>query len=157
MFVFYFGILADITPPVGLAAFAAAALAKSDPIETGIPGFIYDIRTAILPFMFIFNSNMLLLGIDSFAMAFYIFVMTTVGMFAFASATQGWFVTRNRWFDIPLLLLVTAIMFRPGFFAGLAGVSNKNWMYLVGLALYGVIFAWQKMRSGMAPAASLNA
>jgi TRAP transporter 4TM/12TM fusion protein len=157
MFVFYFGILADITPPVGLAAFAAAAIAKSDPIETGIQGFIYDIRTAILPFMFIFNSNMLLLGVDSFAMAFYIFVMTTVGMFAFASATQGWFVIRNRWFDIPLLLLVTAIMFRPGFFAGLVGVANKNWMYLIGLALYGVIFAWQKMRSGLAPAASVNA
>ncbi|HXV22611.1 MAG TPA: TRAP transporter permease [Desulfuromonadales bacterium] len=157
MFVFYFGILADITPPVGLAAFAAAAIAKSDPIETGIQGFIYDIRTAILPFMFIFNTNMLLLGVDSFAMAFYIFVMTTVGMFAFASATQGWFVTRNRWFDIPLLLLVTAIMFRPGFFAGLVGVANKNWMYLIGLALYGVIFAWQKMRAGMAPAASVNA
>jgi hypothetical protein len=66
-------------------------------------------------------------------------------------------VIRNRWFDIPLLLLVTAIMFRPGFFAGLVGVANKNWMYLAGMALYGVIFAWQKMRGGMSPAMPVNA
>ncbi|HKJ94266.1 MAG TPA: TRAP transporter permease, partial [Gammaproteobacteria bacterium] len=56
MFVFYFGILADDTPPVGLAAYAAAAISGADPIRTGVQGFIYDIRTAILPFMFIFNN-----------------------------------------------------------------------------------------------------
>ncbi|MDH5530343.1 MAG: TRAP transporter permease, partial [Paracoccaceae bacterium] len=55
LFVFYFGILADDTPPVGLAAFAAAAISGGDPIKTGIQGFTYDIRTALLPFMFIFN------------------------------------------------------------------------------------------------------
>jgi len=158
MFVFYFGILADITPPVGLAAFAAAAIAKSDPVETGIQGFIYDIRTAILPFMFIFNTNMLLIGVNSITMALYIFVMTTVGMFAFASATQGWFVIRNRWFDIPLLLLVTAIMFRPGFFANLLGLDQqyKNWIYLLGLLLYSFVFAWQKLRSKTAPPTALT-
>ena len=65
LFVFYFGLLADDTPPVGLAAYAAAAIAKSDPIKTGIQGFIYDLRTAILPFMFIFNTQLLMIGIDS--------------------------------------------------------------------------------------------
>ncbi|MGB6010401.1 MAG: TRAP transporter permease, partial [Desulfobacterales bacterium] len=60
LFCFYFGILADDTPPVGLAAYAAAAIAKSPPIATGIQGFMYDIRTAILPFMFIFNSDLIL-------------------------------------------------------------------------------------------------
>ena len=60
LFVFYFGILADDTPPVGLAAFAAAAISKGDPIKTGIQGFSYDIMTAILPFMFIFNTDILL-------------------------------------------------------------------------------------------------
>ncbi|MEL0611479.1 hypothetical protein, partial [Vibrio echinoideorum] len=61
----YFGILADDTPPVVLSAFAAAAISKSDPIRTGIQGFTYDIRTAILPYMFIFNTQLLLMGIDS--------------------------------------------------------------------------------------------
>ena len=79
LFVFYFGILADDTPPVGLAAYAAAAIAKSDPIKTGLQGFAYDIRTAVLPFMFIFNTDMLLIGIDSFPLAIYIFVMTCIG------------------------------------------------------------------------------
>jgi TRAP-type uncharacterized transport system fused permease subunit len=65
LFCFYFGILADDTPPVGLAAYAAAAIAKSPPIPTGLQGFMYDIRTAILPFMFIFNSDLILHNINS--------------------------------------------------------------------------------------------
>ena len=62
MFVFYFGILADDTPPVGLAAYAAAAISKGDPIRTGIQGFIYDMRTAVLPFIFIFNTRNKVMG-----------------------------------------------------------------------------------------------
>ena len=59
LFVFYFGILADDTPPVGLAAYAAAAISRGDPIKTGVQGFSYDIRTALLPFLFIFNTDLL--------------------------------------------------------------------------------------------------
>jgi TRAP-type uncharacterized transport system fused permease subunit len=146
LFVFYFGILADDTPPVGLAAYAASAIAKSDPIATGIQGFMYDIRTAVLPFMFIFNTDMLLIGIDSFPLAIYIFGMTCVGMFAFASATQGWFIIRTRWYEIPLLLGVALIMFRPGFFAHYVGIDNHYLSYLVGLALWGAIYAMQRLR-----------
>jgi len=146
LFVFYFGILADDTPPVGLAAYAASAIAKSDPIPTGLQGFMYDIRTAILPFMFIFNTDMLLIGVDGIGLSLYIFGMTCVGMFAFASATQGWFLVRTRWYEIILLLGVALIMFRPGFFAGFVGISNHYLSYLVGLALWGGIFALQKMR-----------
>ncbi len=146
LFVFYFGILADDTPPVGLAAYAAAAIAKSDPIKTGLQGFMYDIRTAVLPFMFIFNTDMLLIGVDSFPLAIYIFAMTCVGMFAFGSATQGWFIARTRWYEIPLLLGVAAIMFRPGFFAHFVGIDNHYLSYLVGLALWGAIYATQRLR-----------
>ena len=92
LFCFYFGILADDTPPVGLAAYAAAAIAKSPPIATGLQGFMYDIRTAILPFMFIFNSDLILHNINSWPQGLLIFAMACVGNFAFASATQGWFV-----------------------------------------------------------------
>jgi len=146
LFVFYFGILADDTPPVGLAAYAASAIAKSDPIATGLQGFMYDIRTAVLPFMFIFNTDMLLIGIDSFPLAIYIFAMTCVGMFAFGSATQGWFLTRTRWYEIPLLLGVALIMFRPGFFAHYVGIENHYLSYLVGLTLWGAIYAMQRIR-----------
>jgi TRAP transporter 4TM/12TM fusion protein len=101
LFCFYFGILADDTPPVGLAAYAAAAIAKSPPIATGIQGFMYDIRTAILPFMFIFNSDLILHNVNSWAQGILIFVMACFGNFAFASATQGWFVARNKIWEVP--------------------------------------------------------
>ncbi|MBW2477389.1 MAG: TRAP transporter permease [Deltaproteobacteria bacterium] len=146
LFCFYFGILADDTPPVGLAAYAASAIAKSDPIPTGVQGFLYDIRTAILPFMFVFNTDILLWNINSWWLALLIFAMTCAGSFCFAGATQGWFVNRNRWYEVPLLLGVTALMFRPGFFAELLHIENKYWIYPVGLVLMGTVFAIQKLR-----------
>jgi len=115
MFVFYFGILADDTPPVGLAAYAAAAIARSEPIRTGVQGFIYDIRTAILPFMFIFNNELLLIGVHSFWHFLLVFSSALVAMMAFASGTQGFFVTRCRWYETAALLLVAFTLFRPGF------------------------------------------
>ena len=65
LFCLYFGILADDTPPVGLAAYAGAAIAKANPISVGVQGFLYDIRTAIIPVFFLFNSDILLIGIES--------------------------------------------------------------------------------------------
>lgn len=115
MFVFYFGILADDTPPVGLAAFAAAAIAKSDPIKTGIQGFMYDIRTGILPFMFIFNTQLLLIGIGSVFELLVVIVSATAGMLLFAAATQGYWLTRSRRWESAALLLITFTLFRPGF------------------------------------------
>ncbi|MCB1927947.1 MAG: TRAP transporter permease [Rhodocyclaceae bacterium] len=115
MFVFYFGILADDTPPVGLAAFAAAAIAKADPIKTGIQGFMYDIRTAILPFMFIFNTQLLLIGIDGWFELVVVIFGALVGMLLFAAATQGYWLTRSRLWESAALLLVTFTFFRPGY------------------------------------------
>ena len=115
MFVFYFGILADDTPPVGLAAFAAAAISKSDPIKTGIQGFMYDIRTAILPFLFIFNTQLLLIGIGSWYELLTVIVSATVAMLLFAAATQGYWLVKNRIWESLALLLVAFTLFRPGF------------------------------------------
>lgn len=150
LFVFYFGILADDTPPVGLAAYAAAAIGKADPIKTGLQGFMYDIRTAILPFMFIFNTDILLLGVDNIFLAFYIFAMTCVGAFAFAAATQGWFAQKNSWYDGILLLMVAAVMFRPEFFSRYVGIPNHYYVYLIGVAMFSAIYMFQKMRGSSA-------
>lgn len=148
LFCFYFGILADDTPPVGLAAYAAAAIAKSPPIATGLQGFMYDIRTAILPFMFIFNTELILHNIYSWPQGILIFVMTCIGNFAFASATQGWFVARNKFWEIPLFLSVTFILMQPQRIAEWVGISHEQryYAYLIGLALFGVIFVLQRMR-----------
>ncbi|MCB1724768.1 MAG: TRAP transporter permease [Gammaproteobacteria bacterium] len=115
MFVFYFGILADDTPPVGLAAFAAAAIAKADPIKTGIQGFMYDIRTAILPFLFIFNTELLLIGIDNVFHLIGVIISATAAMLLFAAATQGYWLVKSRLWESLALLLVAFTLFRPGF------------------------------------------
>jgi TRAP transporter 4TM/12TM fusion protein len=114
LFVFYFGILADDTPPVGLAAFAAAAISGGDPIRTGIQGFAYDIRTALLPFLFIFNTELLLINVSA-AKAVFVFAVAVVAMMLFAAATQGYFFARSRWWESAALLLVAFTLFRPGY------------------------------------------
>ncbi|HIP11694.1 MAG TPA: TRAP transporter fused permease subunit [Arcobacter sp.] len=115
LFVFYFGILADDTPPVGLAAFAAAAISKGDPIKTGIQGFTYDIRTALLPFMFIFNTQLLMIGIDNVFDFVAVVISAIIGMLLFAAATQGFWFIRNKWWETVLLLALTFVIFRPGY------------------------------------------
>ncbi|MFC0267641.1 TRAP transporter permease [Kushneria aurantia] len=114
LFVFYFGIMADVTPPVGLASFAAAAISGADPIRTGFQAFWYSLRTAALPFLFIFNTDLLLIGVDWWH-GILIFVVATVAMLIFAAATQGWFIDRNRWYETIALLLIAFTLFRPGF------------------------------------------
>ncbi len=114
MFVFYFGILADDTPPVGLAAFAAAAISKGDPIRTGIIGFSYDVRTAILPFLFIFNTDLLLIDV-SFFQAVLVFVIAVIAMMLFAAVTQNWFLTKSRLWENAALLLIAFTLFNPGY------------------------------------------
>ena len=114
LFVFYFGILADDTPPVGLAAYAAAAISKGDPIRTGIQGFSYDIRTAILPFMFIFNTSILLIDVTLIE-GIIVFLTMTVGMLAFCSATQRFIFTKTQFWEVLILLIVAFTFFRPDF------------------------------------------
>ena len=114
LFVFYFGIMADVTPPVGLASFAAAAVSKGDPIKTGLVAFFYSLRTAALPFLFIFNTDLLLIDVG-FAHGVLIFVVATVAMLIFAAATQGFFLVKSRWYESLLLLLIAFSLFRPGF------------------------------------------
>jgi TRAP transporter 4TM/12TM fusion protein len=115
LFVFYFGLMADVTPPVGLASYAAAGIARSDPIRTGFTAFGYSARTAILPFMFIFNTQLLLIGIENTFQMMLTIVTATIASMAFAAATQGWFVTRNKAIEVVVLLLVTFSLFRPGY------------------------------------------
>ncbi|WP_138471043.1 TRAP transporter permease [Poseidonocella sp. HB161398] len=114
MFVFYFGILADDTPPVGLAAYAAAAISRGDPIKTGLVGFSYDIRTALLPFLFIFNTDLLLIDVGFFH-AILVFCVSLVAMLLFAAATQGYFIAKSRLWETAAILLVVFTLFRPGF------------------------------------------
>ena len=113
LFVFYFGIMADITPPVGLAAFAAAAISREDPIKTGVQGAIYSLRTAILPFAFIFNPAMLLIGFDTWWDAVIAVTASLIAVLVFAAGTMNWFVTRSRIWESAILLLACFTLLRP--------------------------------------------
>ncbi|MBW1776684.1 MAG: TRAP transporter permease [Deltaproteobacteria bacterium] len=115
MFVFYFGILADDTPPVGLAAFAASGTSGGDPIRTGIQGFSSDIRTAVLPFLFIFNNELLMIGIGTWFHFIIVVVAAIIAMLMFAAATRGFWLTKSRIWESVALLLVTFTLLRPGF------------------------------------------
>ncbi|WP_110649127.1 TRAP transporter permease [Salinicola peritrichatus] len=125
LFVFYFGIMADVTPPVGLASFAAAAISGADPIRTGFQAFYYSLRTAALPFLFIFNTDLLLINVD-WVHGVIIFVVATVAMLIFAAATQGFMLVRNRWYESVLLLLVAFTLFRPGFWMDMVDAPYED-------------------------------
>jgi len=148
LFCFYFGILADDTPPVGLAAYAAAAIADSEPIPTGIQGFLYDIRTSVIAFMFVFNSELILHNINSWPQALLIFGMALIGMSAFESFAQGWCFTKNKWYDIPFFLGAAFILFNPGAVAPILNVdpANKYFIFPLGILIFATVIFIQKMR-----------
>jgi len=113
LFVFYFGLMADDTPPVCLAAYAASAISRADPLKTGVQAFTYDMRTAILPFIFIFNPQLLLINVDNWWHIITIFFIGLVAILCFSSATQGWMLVRLRWYEILGLILITWMLFLP--------------------------------------------
>ena len=120
LFVFYFGIMADVTPPVGLASFAAAAVSGGDPIRTGFTAFFYSMRTVALPFLFIYNPTLILYGVDLGTMAgvlqaIFVFIVATIAMLLFAAATQGYFLAPSKKWESAALLLVAFTLFVPGF------------------------------------------
>lgn len=148
LFCFYFGILADDTPPVGLAAYAASAIAESEPIPTGIQGFLYDIRTSVIAFMFVFNPDLILHNITNWPQSLLIFGMALIGMAAFENFAQGWFLTKNKIYEIPFFLCASFILFHPGAIASLFQIDQamKYYFFPAGLAIYGIVFILQKLR-----------
>ena len=113
LFVFYFGILADVTPPVGLASYAAAAISGDDPNATGWQATWYSLRTTVLPFVFIFNPQILLIGLGSWVDVVLVCVTGVAASLLFAAATMKWFRTRCTWPEVAMLLLATFLFFRP--------------------------------------------
>lgn len=126
MFVFYFGIMADVTPPVGLASFAAAAISGADPIRTGIQAFAYSLRTAVLPFFFIFNTELIMEGVDTIWHGAWVFFYATVAILIFSAGVQGYFITRNRFYETIMLLLVAVTFFVPQMWIDILYPSYKE-------------------------------
>ena len=161
LFVFYFGILADVTPPVGLAAYAAAGIAKADPMKTGVIGFIYNIRTALLPFMFFFNPELLLIsGIDASNPSdpigwvwitnpidiAVIFITAFIGMIAFSCATMGYFLTKTNILERVLFMTIVPFMFLPKIMESNLSLGDHHISYLIGIGIFAVLYLIQKAR-----------
>lgn len=161
LFVFYFGILADVTPPVGLAAYAAAGIAKADPMKTGVIGFIYNIRTALLPFMFFFNPELLLIsGIDAsnpndpigwvwitnpIDIAV-IFITAFIGMIAFSCSTMGYFLTKTNILERVLFMTIVPFMFLPKIMESNLSLGDHHLSYLIGIGIFAILYLIQKAR-----------
>ncbi len=114
LFVFYFGIMADVTPPVGLASFAAAAVSGGDAIKTGFIAFFYSLRTVALPFVFIFNTDLLLIDV-TWTQGILVAISATIAILVFTAGTMGYFLTKSRIYESVLLIVVAFALFRPDF------------------------------------------
>ena len=115
LFVFYFGLMADVTPPVGLASYAAAAISGGDPLKTGVQALWYSLRTGILPIVFLFNHELLLIGVENFWHAIVVIITSLVGILVFTAATQGWFINKLRWYEVIIFLFISLSFLAPEF------------------------------------------
>ena len=107
--------MADVTPPVGLASYAAAGISGGDPLKTGVQAFWYSLRTAILPIVFLFNHELLLIGVENIWHALLVIITSIIGILVFTAATQAWFFNKMRWYEIVVFLLISLSFLRPGF------------------------------------------
>jgi len=115
LFVFYFGLMADVTPPVGLASYAAAAISGGDPLKTGVQAFWYSLRTGVLPIVFLFNHELLLIGIENIWHALLVILTSLIGILVFTAATQRWFFNKLRWYEIIIFLFISISLLSPDF------------------------------------------
>jgi hypothetical protein len=115
LFVFYFGLMADVTPPVGLASYAAAAISGGDPLRTGVQAFWYSLRTAILPIVFLFNHELLLIGVENIWHALLVIITSLIGILVFTAATQKWFFSKMRWYEVIIFLFISLSFLNPDF------------------------------------------
>ena len=121
-FVFYFGIVADITPPVALAAYAGSAIAKSDPMKTGINATKLAIAAFIVPYMFAMNPSMLLMDQGVLA-AVQVIITSCLGIFGIAAALEGYVVTRAPWWQRILLAAGGLCLIDPRLMTDLVGIA----------------------------------
>ncbi|MEN3010469.1 MAG: TRAP transporter permease [Candidatus Bipolaricaulaceae bacterium] len=132
MFVFYFGILADDTPPVGVCAYAAAGIARADPIKTGIQGFLFDISAFVIPFLFVYNPALLLYGeVDPVQLVLGV-ASGLAGVLALSVMKEGWLFTRANLLERLLMAAAAIILIMP------------SWtMDLIGFGTVAAVLLWQ--------------
>ena len=123
MFVFYFGVMADLTPPVALAAFAGAAIAKADPIKTGVQATKLAIAAVLIPYIFVYNPEMLMFGVREHPIEATIMVITAIiGIVAVAVGIEGYLLTFANWWERILGIVGGVLLCIPGTITDLIGL-----------------------------------
>ncbi len=123
MFVFYFGIVADITPPVALAAYAGSAIAKSNPMKTGVTATRLAITAFIVPYIFAFSPEMLIIGSDKPWYEIVLLVITALcGIYIVSAGMEGYLLRPMPWWQRILALAGGLCMIIPGISTDIAGV-----------------------------------
>ncbi|MEN6363795.1 MAG: TRAP transporter fused permease subunit, partial [Rectinema sp.] len=137
MFAFYFGVLADITPPVALAAFAGSAIAKSDPMKTAVQATKLGIAAFIIPYIFVYNPEMLLFGVADRPVMMVVMIITSIiGIVGLAAGVEGYLLTNMKWYE-----RIAAVV------GGLGMVTPALWDDLVGGALLVAVVLLQISKS----------
>jgi TRAP transporter 4TM/12TM fusion protein len=132
MFVFYFAALSAITPPVALAAFAAAGLSGSDPMKTGLTAVRLGLAAFIVPYMFVYGETLLLVGdVPHIILSV---VTSIIGIIGIAWAAEGWLLRHSYWYERAVLFIGALLMVNPGV------VSD-----VIGFAILAVVFLYQKL------------
>lgn len=122
MFAFYFGIIADVTPPVALAAFAGAGIAKANPMKTGINASKLAIAAFLVPYIFVMNPQMLLFNVT--AVKFILMLITSlIGIIAVASAVNGWLFTNVTWYERIIGFAGGLALIDPGAVTDVVGIG----------------------------------
>jgi len=132
-FVFYFAMMANVTPPVALAAFAAAGISGGDINKTGIQAFKMASAGFLIPYMFVLSPA--LLGLNSSMTQILLVAFTAlIGVIALASANEGWFITKSNWIQRLLMLGAALTLIKPG------GYTD-----LIGFAMFITVIVYQKL------------
>ncbi len=123
MFVFYFGIVADITPPVALAAYAGSAIAKSNPLKTGVTATRLAITAFIVPYIFAFSPEMLIIGSNAPWYEIVLLVITAIsGIFIISAGMEGYLIKDMPWWQRIIALASGLCMVIPGLTTDAVGV-----------------------------------
>ncbi|MEA3231232.1 MAG: TRAP transporter permease, partial [Thermodesulfobacteriota bacterium] len=145
LFVFYYGIVADDTPPVGLCAYAAAGIANSDPVKTGWKSFRLDLAAFTLPFMFIYNTKLLMID-TSWQELIYIVPMCILGMFCWSVFIQGHWKTKTYLIERFAFLGLAFLLVNPSDLS-FGGIEiNLHLVNGFAIAAMGSIYMWQRAR-----------
>jgi len=134
-FVFYFGIVADLTPPVALAAYAGAAIGQANPMKTALTATKLAIAAFIVPYVFALSPVMLFIDVESVGQVILIVITSLIGIFGVSAALEGFIVTKMN----PVERVLSA-------FGGLLLIDPGVVTDVIGVALVAVVVLWQVVK-----------